>query len=169
MVAIVVRDDEALRWNQRALDLARTSSDPDARRWEGSLCNNIGWTYHGRGDYARALELFEAALRARREQGKPDDVRVARWCIARCLRSLERVEEALAIQRELEAEVDQLDDPDGFVYEEIAECLDALGRSAEARPYFRRAHELLAKDPWLAGSEPERLERLQRKGMGQDG
>ncbi len=93
-------------------------------------------------------------------QDKADDVRVARWCIARCLRSLERVEEALAIQRELEQQIADIENPDGYVYEELGECLYALGRSDEARPYFRRAYELLSKDPWFVDGEAPRLARL---------
>jgi hypothetical protein len=55
---------------------------------------------------------------------------------------------------------------EGYVAEEIAECLEELGRSEEARPYFRKAWEILAKDPWLPESEPERLERLRLRGEG---
>lgn len=160
MIGIVESGDEALRWNQLALDLASSSADPDAQRWKGSLCNNIGWTHHGAGDFDRSLEYFEQALEHRLAQGKADDVRVARWCVARCLRSLDRVEEALAIQRELEKQIADIEKPDGYVYEELAECLHALGRIDEAKPYFRRAHELLSKDPWFVDGEAPRLARL---------
>ena len=164
MMAIVESGDETLMWNQRALDLANSSSDPDAQRWTGSLCNNIGWAHHSNEDHNKALIYFEQALQHRRAQGKADDIRIARWCIARCLRSLNRVEEALAAQRELEKQIADAENPDGYVYEELAECLHALGRTGEARPYFRRAHELLSKDAWLVESEPERIERLRDLG-----
>ncbi|MEE8154858.1 MAG: tetratricopeptide repeat protein [Phycisphaerales bacterium] len=164
MVATVEVGRKTLKWNHRALDLANSSSDPDAQRWTGSLCNNIGWTYHNERDFERALEYFEQALQHRQTQGKPDDIRIARWCIARCLRSLERVEEALAIQRELAQEIAAIENPDGYVYEELAECLHALERSDEAKPYFRRAHELLSKDAWLVESEPQRIEHLAELG-----
>ena len=143
MIAIIESGDEALRWDQKALDLANVSGDPDAQRWKGSLCNNIGWTHHGDGDFDTALEYFEQALEYRKAQDKEDDICVARWCVAKCLRSLERVEEALAIQRDLEKQIADIENPDGYVYEELAECLHALGRADEAKPYFRRAHELL--------------------------
>lgn len=160
MIAIVESGDEALKWDQKALDLANSSADPDAQRWKGSLCNNIGWTYHTDGDYDTALSYFEQALAHRQEQGKADELRIARWCVARCLRSLDQVEEALAIQRELEKQIADVENPDGCVYEELAECLHALGKINEAKPYFRRAHELLSKDAWLMESESERIERL---------
>jgi hypothetical protein len=69
------------------------------------------------------------------------------------------VEEALAIQRELEA----LPEPDGFNFEEIAEGLYALGRVQEAKPYFRLAHQLLSEIGWVAQDE-ERMARLARLG-----
>jgi tetratricopeptide (TPR) repeat protein len=88
----------------------------------------------------------------------------ARWSIARCLRSRGDLEPALAVQEELLAELDALGETDGFVFEEIAECLLALGRDDEARPYFARAWEELRVDPNLSVDEPERLERLRALG-----
>ncbi len=164
MLGIIESGDSALCWSQQALDLANASSDPDAQSWKGSLCNNIGWTYHSEDEFERALEYFEQALEHRVTQGKAGDVRVARWCVAKCLRSLERVEEALAIQRELEQQIAAIENPDGYVYEELAECLYALGRNDEAKPYFRRAYKILSKDAWLTESEPKRIERLAELG-----
>jgi tetratricopeptide (TPR) repeat protein len=163
MVAIVEAPDEAILWNERALDLAGASAQPRARRWRGSLLNNLGWTYHGLGRFEEAHALFEEALAFRLEQGDAGPVRTARWCVARALRSLGRTEEALAVQRALLAEHDSAGSSDGFVHEEIAECLAALGRGAEARPFFAKAFELLSQDPWLPRDEPDRLERLRRE------
>ncbi|MCH8261237.1 MAG: tetratricopeptide repeat protein [Planctomycetes bacterium] len=160
MVATVEVREEGLKWNHKALDLANSSSDPDAQRWTGSLCNNIGWSHHSNGEYDKALIYFEQALQHRRAQGKADDIRIARWCIARCLRSLDRVEEALAVQRELEQQIAEIEDPDGYIYEELAECLQALGRTDEARAHFLRAHELLSKNAWFVEGEATRLARL---------
>lgn len=160
MVAAVEVREEGLKWNHKALDLANSSSDPDAQRWTGSLCNNIGWSHHSNGEYDKALIYFEQALQHRRAQGKADDIRIARWCIARCLRSLNRVEEALAVQRELEQQIAEIEDPDGYIYEELAECLQALGRMDEARAHFLRAHELLSKNAWFVEGEATRLARL---------
>jgi len=154
--------DEALKWNHAALTLAEASPDPAARRWRGSLCNNIGWAMFTREKFVDALSFFERALALREQEGKAGEIRVARWSIGRCLRSLGRAEEALAIHRELEGEIEADDRgrPDGFVFEEIGECLRMLRREEEATPYFRRAHELLSANPWLAEHEPARLKRL---------
>jgi len=79
------------------------------------------------------MEMFEKALKFRQQQGDEPQIQIAKWCVARCLRSLGRVDEALAVQRVLEQNGEGM-----YVYEEIAECLLLLKREAEARPYFAR-------------------------------
>ncbi len=164
MLAIIAPPEASLEWNERALELAERSSAPRALHWRGTLYNNIGWTYHGAGEYDQALATFQKATASRRAEGDPALIRIAVWAEARTLRSLGRVEEALALQQELLREFDALGEQDGYVYEEIAECLAALGRDDEARPYFAHAYETLSRDPWLAESEPARLERLRDLG-----
>jgi len=165
MVANVESGEAALEWNRKAVARAEASSEPGAQGWLGSLYNNIGWTWHGMGRYADALAMFERALAWRRPRGPASQVSVARWCVARCLRSLGRVDEALGIQRELEREIEEgRGDRDGYVPEEIGECLLALGRADEARPHFAVAHGILSKDPWFCANEPKRLERLAELG-----
>jgi tetratricopeptide (TPR) repeat protein len=132
-----------MRWNQRALALANSSSEPNARSWDASLANNIGMTLHGEGRYAEALASFEAALAARERMGKPYDIRIARWMIAWTLRALKRHAEALAILHRLEHELDAIHETDGHVFEEIAENLLAQGDAAAAGPWFARAHAVL--------------------------
>jgi tetratricopeptide (TPR) repeat protein len=124
----------------------------------------MGWTRHGEGAFDAALELFEQALEARREQGDVRLMRVARWCVARCLRSLNRIDDALGLQRSLARETAAANEPDGFVEEELGECLLALGRPGEAQPHFARAAELLSQDAWFVAQEGPRLERLRSLG-----
>ncbi len=159
MSAIIESGDAALRWNRTALELAESSDDPDAQRWRASLHNNLGWTYHERMQYEDALAHFEQALIGQQEKGDAELVRVAQWCIGRCYRSLGRLDDAVAIQRELEHSAPG-GTPDGFVCEELAECLHALGRNNEAKPYFKRACDLLSQDTWLVEAEPQRINRL---------
>lgn len=113
MLANISEPDEAMRLNQEALARSRATEDSRARRWEASLLNNLGWGYHDAGDFAAALECFEAAVPLREAAGLAEPLHVARWCVARCLRSLGRGEEALAILRGLDAS-------DPYVMEEIA-------------------------------------------------
>ncbi len=128
MLALVDAPPGEATWHERALDLAHTSPDPAARRWRGSLWNNIGWARFQAGDLAGALAAFETALAARREQGRAKETRVAEWCVARCLRALGRPTEALAIQERLARETAAAGHlEDGYVAEEIGECLLAMG------------------------------------------
>lgn len=171
MLEIVGTGTGRLEWNARAVAHAEASSDPRARRWLGALYNNRGWTLHELGRLDEALAAFEMRL-AWLEQNPPPDgsgkneseIGVAHWSIAKMFRLLGRVEEALDIQRRLAQT--QAGDRDGYVHEELGECLLALGRSVEARASFEQAHALLSEDPWLRRSEPERLERLGRLAAG---
>lgn len=152
-----------LAWNLKALDLAERTNNERARHWAGSLYNNIGWTYAGGGDFEKALAMFEKALAW--HEAKPDQpipIRIAKWCIGRTLRSLDRLPEALALQQALLAEWQSSDVQDGYVYEELAECFLAMGYQSKARPHFRAAYELLSKDRWLVTNESERLKRLRQ-------
>lgn len=164
MLGIVEPSDEQLAWNLKALELAENSSDPRARQWLGSLYNNIGWMYHDRGQDEQALAIFQKAVTWREAAGQPVETRIARWCVARILRALNRVEEALVMQHDLRHALEASGESDGYVYEELGECLLALGNQTEAAPYFARAYRELSKDSWLAENEPARLERLQGQG-----
>ena len=145
---------ERIRWNERALALAGASADERAQRWQASLLNNLGWARHDGGDYEAALALFERALTERQKRGPHRETRVARWCVARCLRSLGRLEEALAQQRALLAEGEAAGEAVGFTLEEIGECLLALGRGAAKRGPISRG--LTKRSPKMPGSPPRR-------------
>lgn len=165
MVAIVAPPEEQLEWTCKGLALVERTTDARARTWGGSLYNNIGWAYHAQAQYHHALEAFQRALAWRHIQGDPREIRIAEWCIARTLRSLGQVEEALRMQQALQEAWRSLGGSAGYVEEELGECLLTLERPAEARPYFAQAYVKLSHDPWLVATEPARLERL--KGLGE--
>ena len=129
MLGIVEPPARAWVWNERAMELARSSPDPAAQRWVASVANNMAWAKHDAGAHEEALELFSLALVERERQDDSGKTRIARWCVARCLRSLGRTEDALAEQQSLAAELEALGETDEYVTEEIAECLRALGRA----------------------------------------
>jgi tetratricopeptide (TPR) repeat protein len=159
MLGIASPPQEQLEWNLKAIDYAKLSAQARTRYWLGPLYNNLGWTYFEQGHLQQALETFQKAQAVREQQGKPKEIHIARWCVARTLREMGQIEAALAIQRQLEvAGVN-----DGFVYEEIGECLYALGKPTEARPSFRRAYELLSQIDWVAG-DTQRMARLKTLG-----
>jgi tetratricopeptide (TPR) repeat protein len=161
MMAIAEPPEKQLEWAGMAMEIAEKTTDERARKWLGPLYNNTGWTYHDLGRYEEALEMFERSLAYRQEVGDEAGARIARWTIGRAYRSLGRIDDALEMQRRLEREIDEQGlETDGYVYEEIAECLLLLGRDDEARPYFKRAHAMLSQDPWLVENEAARLQRL---------
>ena len=164
MLGICETGVKALRWNETAMDAAESSHDSRAKEWLGALYNNTGWTYHDAGEYQRALECFEKGLAWRVERDNPVTTRIAKWSVARALRSLGRTSEALDIQRALLAEHESAGTKDGYVYEELAECLLILGKADDARSFFNLAYHELSKDAWLKENEADRLERLQRFG-----
>lgn len=164
MMGIVEPGDLSLQWNEIAIKLAEQSDDARATHWLGSLYNNTGWTYHGLERYDDALGMFEKSLAFQQAEQDEKLTHIAKWTIARTLRSLGRAEEALAKQREL-LEARKIEGAkDGYVYEEIAECLLLLDRADEAREHFALAHAELSQDPWLQANESDRLARLKRLG-----
>ena len=164
MLGIVAPKSEREAWNLKALALAESSDEPSAQQWQPSLLNNLGWTYHDDGRYEEALELFRRALTWQCDHGTDESVRIARWSVARALRSNGRPSEALAVQQQLAGEHQEVE-ADSYVCEEIAECLLALDRVDEATPWFAKAHTVLATDDWLRANEPGRVARLRTLGL----
>jgi tetratricopeptide (TPR) repeat protein len=165
MLAIVEQSEKQLEWTEKAMSVAEKSQDERAWNWLGSLYNNTGWTYHDLKQYEKALEMFEKGLKFREGKKDEEGIRIAKWTIARTYRSLGRIEEALQIQRELEKEFDEKEiQQDGYVYEELGECLLLLKKEDEARKYFKLAYDLLSKDPWLSANQPARLQSLKELG-----
>jgi tetratricopeptide (TPR) repeat protein len=163
MLAIVEPEASAQHdWNCRAMALAESSADPTARRWLATLYNNIGWTYYDQKRYDDALDVFRKAIPLREQAGKVGPLRIAHYCVGKTLRAMGELDDALVIQRRLDAEHHANGTPDGFVCEEIAECLLLKGRPDEAKDYFRHAYEVLSKDQWLMQNEPQRVERLRQ-------
>jgi tetratricopeptide (TPR) repeat protein len=147
MVAITYSGTpESLVWNQRGLTLARASQDPKAYSMLPALLNNMAWDLHDLGRFNDALAIFEDAHDEWAARSRPAQTRIAKWSVARCLRSLERYEEALALQRELESEHQADGSADRYVFEEIAENLTALGKPDQARPYFQKAAAMQGQD-----------------------
>lgn len=166
MMAIIEAAESATSWFEKGCAVAEASADPRARGWLGALYNNLAWTYHDAGDYEKALEVFRKAQAWREEKGDTRTIQIARYSVARCLRSLERYDEAMAIQQALAKELEAEGSQDGYVHEELGELYLAIGQPETAAPCFARAHALLSADPWLQANESERLARMKRLGRG---
>jgi tetratricopeptide (TPR) repeat protein len=132
---------DQLRWGREALAIAEASSQPDARRWEASLRNNVGYALHRLGRFDEALEEFNRALELRRRGSDAQATRVAQWMVAWTLRALQRNDEAIGIQLRLEREADAAGRPDPHVFEELEILYRMRGDEERARHYAgRRGH-----------------------------
>jgi len=160
MLGIATRPAEQLEWNRKALAAAEASPDPRARNWAGSLTHNIGWSYFDAGDPVTALVYWQKALPIREAQGNVENVRFAQWTIARGYRATGRLDEAEKIQLALVTETEKAGEPDGFVYEELAEIAVARDDKAAAAPWAAKAYALLKDDEDLKAEKPARLTRL---------
>lgn len=169
MLGIACKDELANDWNRKAVEAAEASEDNRARGWLGALYNNIGWYYFEQKEYVTAEEWFVKTRDWYEEHSLQRGRDIARWSIAKAWRLQGRAQESLEQQQILLKEYKAAGrDNDGYVYEEIAECLLALDRAEESRPYFKRAHEVLSADQWLQANESERLERLLRLSRGDE-
>lgn len=161
MLQIVEPPEKQLEWAHKAMGLAEKTTDERAKKWLGPLYNNTGWTYFDLKQYDKALKLFEKSLKWREDKNDEQGIIIAKWCVGRTYRALAKIEEALELQKALAEEIEQKGvEPDGFVFEEIGECLFLLEKKEEAKEYFKRAYDLLSKIEWLISSDPERLERI---------
>lgn len=163
MLGIAETHDEALNWNEIAIELIEKSTNERAKGWLGSLLNNTGWTYFDKGDYVTAMEYFRKNINYHTERNNIPQLRIAKWCVARTLRAQNKIDEALQMQNELREEMEAAGETgDGYVYEELGE-LNLLKKDTESsKQNFKEAYRLLSQDKWLAENEKERLERIKK-------
>jgi tetratricopeptide (TPR) repeat protein len=136
MLPFVETDAEAAqRWNLQALAAVEASTQPDAKRWEASLRNNIGFTLHEMKRYDEALAMFRSALPVLERAGNPGRLRIGHWMVAWTLRAMGRADEALAIQLRLEQENRAAGTPDEHVFDELRQLYAAKGDTAKAERY----------------------------------
>jgi len=138
MTFVDTAPEEQVEWNRKAMALMQSSSQPDVRKWEGSLHNNTGYALHLLERYEDALAEFKLALAAYEQSGNPQNIRIAHWMIAWTLRSLGRLNEAIEIQLRLEKECDEAGEPDPYVFEELELLYEAAGDKDKSEFYATR-------------------------------
>ena len=159
MLGIADAAERRAQWDRQALAAAAAATEPRARGWEASLLNNLGWDAHEHGRYEEALALWQRALGLLDASGDATRTRIARWTVARGLRSLGRLDEAWTMQHALAADTEHAS---GFVYEELAEIALARDGADAARAWAAKAYAALRTDENLKAESPERLARLAR-------
>lgn len=162
MLAIIAPPDEAIRLNEEAIIFAESSNNESAKRWLGSLYNNLGWSYFDKAEYEKALSIFLRALQWREERKSPDEIFLAKWCVARALRALSHIDDAIKIQLALFEEAVTTGKPDGYVHEELGELFLLKNDKLKSSFHFEKAYELLSQDKFLQLNEKERLARIKQ-------
>jgi tetratricopeptide (TPR) repeat protein len=150
--------------NLRCLDYVRRR--PAQEGWLPAVYNNLGESYRALGEYERALDCFRKILEFDRLKGREPWL-YNRLDEVRMLRMARRPDEAFARMQDIADELRGQNKTDGFVEEELAECLIAVGRASEAGPHAAVAWERLRSETWLADQEPDRYRRLRELAGGQ--
>ncbi len=152
---------ESLAWTERAMQIALVTKDEKAKKWRASLANNLGTTERERGNLDAAAKHFQLALESYQSQGsKPTQIFVAHWQAANVMRLQGKIDEALAIQARLEQEMLAKNEPDAYVYDELAELHFAKRDLVKAKSYADKSLALIEKDEWVQKNEAKRLTRL---------
>jgi tetratricopeptide (TPR) repeat protein len=161
MAALAAPDRNGfIAWTLRGIDLAEPS-DPSVRYWLGPLLNNLGWEYFDAGDYEQALDAFQRALVERELQPENrEPVALARYAVAKALRTLDRPDEAVPLLEQAVAWTDEVGRPDGWYHEELAETYTALGRDGDAREHAEKALAVLPDADPEFDPDGERARRL---------
>ncbi len=161
MIAIASEDpSDRVRWNLKGLELVQ--QHPEQRGWLWALYNNLGEDYLKLSEYARAAQTFAKLIRFQTERnGSPDRYTVKDYCRAQRLNGHADESHAL-MQEQLDKSISAGQD-DGWLREELAESLDALGKRKEADLHFQRAYELLRQDAYCQEHEVEKLVHLRER------
>jgi tetratricopeptide (TPR) repeat protein len=164
MIATVEPQKTQQEWIMRAIGIAEISPQIEAKRWLGSLYTSLGWKLYDLRQYEKSLETFQKSLSHLKIHGSDREIFLAKWSAGKVLRTMNRTEEALAIQKGLLSELGIGGTKDGRLFEELAECLHTLKRESEAEIYFDLAYRELSNDEWVTDNQPVKLKRLKDLG-----
>lgn len=164
MMAMIEPQKLQQEWILKAIQIAEDSPQANAKRWLGSLYASLGWKLFDLRQHEKALETFQKSLSYFKAKGTDREVFVAQWSIGKLLRKMNRTEEALTLQKSLLSELGISGATDGRLYEEIAECLHTLNKTADAQLYFELAHKELSSEQWVSDNQPLKLKRLKDLG-----
>ena len=158
MIAIAEMEPaKQIEWNLKAISFAEETNE---RGWLFALYNNIGESYLSIGAYDKAFDFFARLARLQIERsGSPDIYTIKDQ--AKAARLAGRVEESISLIQPILDKLLSEEQDDGYIRQEFAEGLFALGKIEEAKPHFSRAYEFLSKDAWVLQNDSEGLARMQ--------
>lgn len=160
MVAIAATSiEDKIVWNQNGLNTAKKSQDKNSKRWIGTFLNNMGWDLFDAGRYGEALTSFKECWSFHEQSNNENELKIAKWSVAKTLRLMGQINESLDIQLDLLKADNGIDDS-GYGYEELAELYLVKNEVELSKEYFKKAYDILSKDIWLQKNEKERLDRI---------
>jgi tetratricopeptide (TPR) repeat protein len=147
-------------WLQKAITLAATTKDENAKLWMAQLLFLDGWHAFDFRQFEKALQSFDKALAEPFIMENENRSLPLKWSRARTLRALGRVPEALAIQEGILTKMTQSSKTNGHVYLEIAECQQLMKLHPEAKANFELAYAALSGDGWYSDNKTDELSRM---------
>ncbi len=147
-------------WLQKAIELAENADIPQAKMWQAQLYTMDGWHSFDFRQYDKALASFEKAFAKSLSVNSDAKTYTIQWCVGRALRALGRSEEALAIQKSLQTKMSATGRASGHVVLEIAENMQVMGNTEEAKQYFEQAYNELSGDGWYSDNKASELSRM---------
>jgi tetratricopeptide (TPR) repeat protein len=158
MVAIAEPDvKKQVEWNLKGIVLAEANENQ--RGWLNALYNNIGESYLKLADYPNAQKYFHLLGEFQKERFGEADM-YALKDEAKALRLMGKPQQAQEIMHPVFQKLANENQDDGWIREELAEDLLALGKETEAKPHFVKAYELLSVDDYCIKHEQEKLKHL---------
>ena len=139
MIAIAEKDPNTqVWWNLKGIAMAE--ADEKSQGWLNALYNNIGESYLSLKDYKNARLYFQKlADRQTAKNGEADMYTLKD--VARAIRLSGSPKEALAITQRILGNLETNNLDNGWIREEIAEALQSLEESAQAKPHFVKAYQ----------------------------
>lgn len=135
------------QWAEQALAVVLASQQPAAQRWEASVRNNLGLALQLQDRHNDALVQYQQALALRQKAGHAQNTLVAGYMVARSLRLLGRLEEALPMQQRLLQDSEALGAVDPHVLDELVLLHRAQGNISQASAAAQRAAQVRGSHP----------------------
>lgn len=160
MLSITLPAKQGKVWRAYAIEIAESSTGAVYRSWLSLLYMMEAWSAFDAHQFDRALSLFQKSYEHADPLAFVGQLPYVRWGLARTLRAVGQVKEALEIQQEILLEQQRINRINGHVFLEIAECFLGLNEPEKAHPFYESAYNLLKEDKWYVDNYPHELARI---------
>jgi tetratricopeptide (TPR) repeat protein len=159
LISPLKKQTEILQW---ALTEAEKNQNTDAHLWLPYLFVMKAWSLFDNKQFDTALSYFEKALKLPHAPYQKNYTLMIRWSIARVIRATGDFERAINLQYELKNELEAVNEVNGFILLEIAECLFLQQKEQESKSFFESAYLILSVNPWYIDNRETELERMKK-------